>query len=40
MQSGYIAFANDNSVERIDASQSRDEVEAAIWEKIEPLLNK
>jgi len=38
LQDGYVRFAKENGLEVIDASPSLEEVEAAIWQRIEPLL--
>lgn len=40
MQNGYVRFAEDNGIEIISADPSREEVQAALWSKVEPLLYK
>lgn len=39
MQNGYVRFAEDNGLEIISADPSREEVQAALWSKVEPLLH-
>lgn len=38
MQNGYVRFAEDNGIEIVSADPSPDEVQQAIWSKIEPIL--
>lgn len=40
MQNGYVRFAGDNGIDIISADPSPEEVQAAIWSRLEPLLNK
>jgi len=38
MQTGYVRFAEDNSIELIDASDTPENIEQVLWSKLQPLL--